>query len=54
MKLTPGESTSETVTAQAREGAEVVVAGGGPAGVVAAIAGARPGVKSRRAAQCSR
>ena len=53
MKLTPGESVSQTVTAQVREGADVVVAGGGTAGVVAAIAAARTGVKSRRAVQCS-
>jgi len=46
MKLTPGESYSETVTAQVREGADVVVAGGGTAGVVAAIAAARSGAKT--------
>ena len=46
MKLIPGESYSETVTAQVREGADVVVAGGGTAGVVAAIAAARTGAKT--------
>lgn len=54
MKLTAGETYSETVTAQVREGAEVVVAGGGTSGVVAAIAAARSGVKNRRAVECSR
>jgi len=42
MKLTPGETYSGTVTAEVREGAEVVVAGGGTAGVVGAIAAAPP------------
>lgn len=51
MELTPGESTCDTVRAQVREGSEAVVAGGGTAGVVAAIAAARTGVKSRR--RCS-
>ena len=46
MNLTPGESVSQTVTAQVREGADVVVAGGGTAGVVAAIAAARTGAKT--------
>ena len=46
MKLTPGENVSQTVTAQVREGADVVVAGGGTAGVVAAIAAARTGAKT--------
>jgi len=46
MKLTPGESVSQTVLAQVREGADVVVAGGGTAGVVAAIAAARTGAKT--------
>ncbi|MFH0963143.1 MAG: FAD-dependent oxidoreductase [Planctomycetota bacterium] len=46
MKLVPGESCSDTVTAQVREGADVVVAGGGTAGVVAAIAAARTGAKT--------
>lgn len=46
MRLVPGTAIATTVTATVREPVDVIVAGGGTAGVVAAIAAARTGART--------